>query len=222
VKYVMAFGTGDRTTRYRVEDGSTRESIAEECRDAALSFMTGVATGWDKLDLALWLTGAYARATRHRKHGERLATVAFGITEIPGETLENLVTHVRGQLLASLETAALEMGSLAFVDDMVNRGLVRQAVDAEGRDAWIPVDGARIRLRDRLQSLFAADYLNAPYTYAELFVCHRCEAVVFDSHAKQVGICGSHRMSGTVPRKGDTQEYGDVRAAIAAIGSKVG
>ena len=59
-----------------------------------------------------------------------------------------------------------------------------------------------MRLRDRLRSLFAADYLNAPYTYAELFVCHRCEAVVFDEHAKQLGICGAHRMSGVVPREG--------------------
>ena len=206
MKYVMAFGTGDRGTRQRVEDGSTRESIAEECRDAALSFISGVALGWDKLDLALWLTGDYARATRHRKHGERLATVAFGVAEIPEETIEDLVVHVRGQLLASLEKAALEMGSLGFVDDVAQRGLVRRVIDAEGRDAWIPVDGARVRLRDRLQSLFAADYLNAPYVYAELFVCHRCEAVVFDAHAKQVGICGAHRMSGTVPREGDTPE----------------
>ena len=215
MKYVMAFGTGDRTTRRRVDDGSTRETIAEECRAAALSFMTGVALGWDKLDLALWLTGDYARATRHTKHGERLATVAFGVGEIPEETIEKLVVHVRGQLLAALETAALEMGSLAFVEEMVQRGLVRQVTDGDGRDAWIPVDGARVRLRDRLQSLFTADYLNAPYTYAELFVCHRCEAVVFDVHAKQLGICGTHRMSGTVPREVNTPK---IRGIISKIG----
>ena len=215
MKYVMAFGTGDRSTRHRVEDGSTRQSIAEECRDAALSFMTGVALGWDKLDLVLWLTGDYARATRHRKHGERLATLAFGAAEIPQETLEDLVVHVRGQLLASLEKAALEMGSLGFVDEVVDRGLVRRVIDAEGRDAWVPVDGARVRLRDRLQSLFAADYLNAPYVYAELFVCHRCEAVVFDAHAKRVGICGTHRMSGTVPREADSHALDD---AVSNVG----
>lgn len=201
VKYVMAFGTGDRRVRQTVQDDSTRQSIAEECREAALSFMSGVAAGWDKLDLALWLTGPYARSTRHGKHGERVAAL-YTDEQIPDETIEHLVTHARVQLIASLEKAALEYGSLEFSDEIVERGLVRKVVDAEGRDAWIPVDGSRVRLRDRLRSLFTADYLNNPYTYTELFVCHRCEAVVFDEHAKRVGICNSHRLSGVVPRDG--------------------
>ena len=204
MKYVMTFGTGDRSSRHPVEDDSTRESVSEECRDAALSFMTGVGEGWDKLDLALWLTGDYARATRHRKHGERVATPALGVVEIPEETLENLVVHVRGQILASLEMAALGHGALDFTEALVERGLVRRMIDADGRDAWVPVDGARMRLRDRIESLFAAAYLNAPYTYADMFGCPRCEAVVFDAHAKEIGICGTHRISGTVPREGDT------------------
>jgi hypothetical protein len=200
----MTFGPPDRRSRQpaSVADGSTRESIAEECREAALSFMSGVAAGWDKLDLVLWLTGPYARATRHGKHGERVAALGDG-DEIPDETLEALVTRVRGQLIASLETAALELGAIEFADECVERGYVRKVVDAEGRDAWIPVDGSRMRLRDRLRALFAADYLNAPYTYAELLVCHRCEAVVFDARAKRIGICGAHRMSGMVPREPD-------------------
>jgi hypothetical protein len=134
VKYVMAFGTGDRSSRRPVEDGSTRQAIAEECRDAAQSFMEGVARGWDKLDLALWLTGDYARATRHRKHGERVASLE-GCAEISEDSIEDLITHVRGQLLASLEKAALDLGSLDFVEAILERGLVRQVVDADGRDA---------------------------------------------------------------------------------------
>ena len=211
MKYVMAFGTGDRRMR-QVDDDSTRQSIAEECRDAALLFMSGVASGWDKLDLALWLTGPYARATRHGKHGERVSSqVDEEDHVIPDATIEALVTHVRGQLIASLEKGALEFGTLEFTDEIVERGLVRKVVDVEGRDAWIPVDGARMRLRDRVRSLFTADYLNSPYTYTELFVCHRCEAVVFDEHAKQVGICGAHRLSGVVPRDGDASPLREVR-----------
>jgi hypothetical protein len=195
----MTFGAGDRRKRRPLEEGATRHTVAEECREAALSFMSGVAAGWDKLDLALWLTGPYARAARHGNHGERVAALQES-EPIADASIEALVTHVRGQLIASLEKAALEFGSLDFADDTVARGLVRKVVDSEGRDAWVPVDGARIRLRDRLRSLFVADYLNAPYNYAELFVCHRCEAVVFDNHAKQAGICGAHRMSGMAPR----------------------
>ena len=199
VRYVTAYPGSDRLSRQTLSDGSTRESLAGECRDAAPSFMSGVAAGWDKLDLALWLTGPYARATRHGKHGERVAALSDS-EEISDASIEALVTHVRGQVIASLERAALEFGSLEFSDEIVERGLVRKVVDAEGRDAWVPVDSARLRLRDRVRALFTADYLNAPYTYAELFVCHRCEAVVFDDHAKEVGICGAHRMSGVAPK----------------------
>jgi hypothetical protein len=198
VKYVMTFGTS-RDARRPLDDGATRQSIADECREAALSFMAGVATGWDKLDLALWLTGPYARATRHGTRGERVAAMHGGAI-LHDETLELLVTRVRGQLLASLETSALELGSLEFAGEMVERRLVRRVVDAAGEDAWVPVDGMRARLRDRLQSLFVADYLCEPSSYGELFVCHLCEAVVFDAHAKQLGICGAHRRSGMVPR----------------------
>jgi hypothetical protein len=201
VKYVTVFaGPGSGRAKRPLDDGSTRETLSEECRDAALSFMTGVATGWDKLDLALWLTGPYARATRHATHGERVADVTYS-DEIADTTIEDLVTRVRGQLIASLEKAALDFGMLDFAEEMVERGLVRKVIDAEDRDAWIPVDGTRLRLRDRVQALFTADYLNAPYTYAELFVCHRCENVVFDEHTKRIGLCGSHRLSGAVARE---------------------
>ena len=206
----MAYATGARQSRQTLADGSTRESLASDCRDAALGFMSGVAAGWDKLDLALWLTGPYARATRHGKHGERVAAVSDE-QEIADETIEALVTRVRGQLIASLEKAALEFGSLEFADEIVERGLVRKVVDAEGRDAWIPVDAQRMRLRDRLRALFTADYLNAPYTYAELFVCHRCEAVVFDDHAKEVGICGAHRMSSYAPSEANATDASGIR-----------
>lgn len=202
MKYVMSFGAGDRRATRTLEDGSTRESLSEDCRTAALSFMTGVAAGWDKLDLALWLTGPYARATRHARRGELVDMFPRDRT-VSSESVESLVTRVRVQMIASLEKAALELGAPRFTDEVVERGLVRRVFDFDGREAWIPVDAARMRLKDRIQALFTADYLNVPYDYTELFVCHRCEAVVFDRHAKRVGICGAHRLSGLVPNADD-------------------
>ena len=205
MKYVIAFGGGSLRAQQPLEAGSTRESVAKDCREASLSFMSGVAKGWDKLDLARWLTGPYAHATRHAKRGERVVPLDAPScdsdsdeSEITAATIEALVTRVRGQLLASLEQAALQLGSLDFTDEAIERHLIRKVVDGDGGNVWIPVDAPRLRLRDRLRSLFAADYLNAPYTYAELFVCHRCEAVVFDDHAKRIGVCGEHRLSGFV------------------------
>lgn len=211
MKYVTAFppSRGPR----RLEAGATRERVGNDCREAALTFMAGVAGGWDKLDLALWLTGPYARATRHAKRGERDIVVDGDAEELSENDVKELVARVRGQLLASLEKAALEYGTLDFAEEARERGLVRQMVDDEGRDVWIPVDAPRMRLRDRVRSLFAADYLDTPYAYAELFVCHRCEAVVFDEAAKRVGVCGAHRISGVVPRE-DSPAPGGVESPV--------
>jgi hypothetical protein len=114
--------------------------------------------------------------------GERVANIDDG-DDIEEETLELIVARVRQQILASLEKAALEDGALDFAEDAVARGIVEKAIADDDEEVWVPVDASRMRLRDRVRSLFVADYLNAPESYAELFVCHRCEAVVFDEGA---------------------------------------
>jgi hypothetical protein len=201
-----------------LEEGVSRESVSSECRQAALDFMAGAASGWDKLDLVLWLTGPYAHATRHGGRGERI-TAMVSAAEIPAATIEELVGRVRSHLLAALERVVLSQGELEFADDMLDRGYVRRAIDRDGIFVWIPVDGARMRLRDRLRALFAADYLNDTSSYASLFVCHRCEAVVFDEDAKRLGFCAAHRrLSGIVPKKVESRErVDDEDASLAAL-----
>jgi hypothetical protein len=196
----MAFTPGRGPAR--LEPGVTREEVASDARAAALELMAGAAGGWDKLDLVLWLTGAYHRATRHVPRGERVTSVDDS-DEVETDAIEELVVRVRQQMLASLESAAISEGVLDFAEEAITRGLVRKSLTEEEDEVWVPVDGSRMRLRDRVRALFAADYLNAPEAYIELFVCHRCEAIVFDAGAKRLGLCGAHkRLSGVVPREG--------------------
>ena len=203
MEYVKAYGARGRTV---LEEGDTRESVSAECRAAALAFLNGVAAGWDKLDLVLWLTGPYARTVRHCPRGERV-TGLDEATDVTDESIEFLVTRARSQLIASLETAALGEGTLDFAVDAMDRGMVRRALDADGEVVWVPADNTRMRLRDRVRSLFAADYLNDPGAYAALHVCHRCENVVFDENAKRLGSCQNHkRVSGIVPRQADHED----------------
>jgi hypothetical protein len=198
LEYVMAF-SGHRGRRV-LGDGSTRESVAAESRIAAVAFMNGVTAGWDKLDLALWLTGPYARATRHLPRGERVTHMAQE-GDVRDETIDALVTRVRSQILAQLETAALAEGTLTFAVEAMDRGFVLRALDWEGEIVWVPADLTRMHLKDRVRALFAADYLNDPSAYATLYVCHRCEHVVFDESAKRLGACADHaRISHVVPR----------------------
>jgi hypothetical protein len=212
LEYVMAFSGRGRAV---LDDGSTRESVAAECREAALAFVNGVAAGWDKLDVALWLTGPYARATRHVPRGERVTGIGEE-TDIADEAIEALVTRVRAQLVASLETAALGEGTLEFAVEAMDRGLVRRALDADGEVVWVPADNTRMRLKDRVRSLFAADYLNDPGAYASLYVCHRCETVVLDENAKRLGACQNHkRVSGVVPRQIEHDSEQEIVPAFA-------
>jgi hypothetical protein len=172
---------------------------AEECRRAALEFMAGVAAGWDKLDLAVWLNGPYALASGYAPRGVRAGRSgehAIGADvppRIEEPAIEHLLVSVRGQILAGLELAALDHGTPDFIEDALIAQHVRR-VDVGGEMGWVPVDITRMRLKDRVASLFVADYLNRPDDYRNLFVCHLCESITFD------GRCGQHRLSGTVPK----------------------
>lgn len=202
MKYVVAFG-GSRRGIAALPAGTTRASVAAECREAALALMSGIADGWDKGELARWLAGPYARATRHCRHGERTFADAGAAGSVEPAAVEALLRSTRGRLLAALEKAALAGGALAFAGEVVARGLVRRATDTHGEDTWLPVDVPRTGLRDRVSALFVADYLNAPDAYAALYVCHRCEDVVFDEDARTLGMCSRHRrMSGIEIRAG--------------------
>ena len=164
---------------------------AEECRRAALEFMSGVAEGWTKLDLALWLHGPYAMASRHAPRGMRASQPNGHVIE--EEAIEHLLVSVRGQILAGLELAALDHGTPDFIEDALIAQHVRR-VDTRGGTAWVPIDVARMRLKDRVASLFVADYLNRPDDYRHLHVCHLCETITFE------GRCSQHRVSGAVPK----------------------
>ena len=193
---------------------ATRDSVADDCRDAALALLGGISEGWGKRELAYWLVGPYARATRHTPRGERVAFVSHD-EPVTDTAIDALLSRVRTQLVVSLERAALEGGALDFSGDILLRGVVKRAVSADGEDVWFPVDAARLRLRDRLRSLFVAHYMNDPASYDTLFVCHRCEDVVFDEVAKELGTCARHRtVSDVVPKQGVNDTVHDLRCAL--------
>ena len=76
-----------------------------------------------------------------------------------------------------------------MIDDLENRLLAFVGRSARNEQPPYP----QMRLGARVESLFAADYLTRPRDYtSELFVCHRCECVVFDHEARERGNCGAH------------------------------
>jgi hypothetical protein len=172
--------------------GATAAAIADDARQAALAFVNGSAFRWTKRDLADWLEGPYAAVTHNA--GPRAHSVG-GSDALPLRELDiaMVVRDARWHVLAQLEAAALPRAELSFSDRLFALGYVVPAWADDGI-AWLPVDRARGgRLRTRVLSLFAADALARPRDYTEtLFICHRCDLVVFDAVARRQGSCGHH------------------------------
>ena len=155
--------------------------VADACRSAALAFAWSAHNGWGRRELARWLVGPYAHAvaaTRTlRGSGMRAASRR---SEIDEETI--------GALLATTHTETIEMlrntwswtNDAATVRAKIGEGLVAGIVDEASELGFAPVDNVRMRLVERVRSLFVADYLSRPGDYAAFAVCDDCDGATFD------------------------------------------
>lgn len=92
------------------------------------------------------------------------------------------------QLLSTTRTEILEMlrGVWSWTHDAhtararIDEGLVVGIVDEASDFGFAPVDQMRMRLVDRVRSLFVADYLTRPGDYAAFAVCEDCDGATFD------------------------------------------
>lgn len=178
--------------------------IADECRAAALSFVNGACT-WDKLDLALWLSGAYSRATSHIAHVPRLPADAEPTTvldrPLEAEVVSRVLLHTHDMVMETLRAASNPEYAEAIAAMAMSNNLIAPCEDEQGRQGWAPVSRPRVVLADRVVSLVAADFLTRPHDYHGLMaLCERCGSVVFDPIARAMGLCNTHR-SGVVPRR---------------------
>jgi len=180
-------------------------AVATMCREAALAFLDGVAADWRKRELAAWLVCPYRAAARYGDWAHRTIPPPSHTEEpelVRPEQIDRVLREARWHILAALEAVALPGSRRAFVDVSLSAGHVVPRRDCDGGVAWVPVDLRMMRLRDRVESLFAADYLIRPKDYVtDLTVCHRCESVLFDSEARRRGDCGMHRPSGVTERE---------------------
>ena len=169
-------------------------ALASACRGVGLEFLDGVLRGWDKSDLAAWLTGPYHRVTQRR--GERVTDPAVLTDQnlVAVERLEELLLRARVEVVTTLSEASRSGGSIAFVGEAIRRGGILPTRTADDADAWAPVDVLRMRLTERVLSLFAVDYLIRPVDYtSDLLACLACGAVAFDASARSSGTCRAHR-----------------------------
>jgi hypothetical protein len=160
--------------------------MSGQWRAAGLEFLDKVR---DARDLGHWVIGSYRQATSHVFRVDWPAVDASAVDEA---TIDAILTSARADVLLALREAAWGNGP-GFVKDALASSAIVPTVDG----FWIPLDVPRMRLKDRVLALFAADYLLSPRDYTrDLTICARCARVIFDPAARQSRHCGAHRISG--------------------------
>jgi len=181
---------------------SSPEEIADACRVAGLAFVSGVARGWTKRDLAEWLLGPYSEAACSLPGATEPAPAVT--SPVPTVMLQRLLRETRAtvlELLSAPPDRVVLLGAWAS-----EAGAIMRSQHEGGRTGWIPVSLPRMRLEDRVLSLFAVDVLVRRHDYmTELSICRRCRSVAFDPRSREVGLCAFHdtpvgSASGTRPR----------------------
>jgi hypothetical protein len=171
-------------------EGTTPLEVAQACRAAGLAFVNGVANGWTKADLARWLVGPYRDAVCPLPGAEPDLIGAEGEPVITARLLR-LLQEVRAHVLRGLEDSPDGLVDLPCW--AVSAGSILRSRHANGDVGFVPVDWPRMRLEDRVMSLFAVDCLARGKDYeTKLVVCRRCQHVTFDERAHEVGLCDLH------------------------------
>lgn len=155
--------------------------VANACRSAALGFAWSAHNGWGRRELARWLVGPYAHAvaaTRAlRASGTRPAVVHRVLDE---QTVEELLSTTRTEIIEMLRGVWSWTHDARTARARIGEGLVAGMVDEAGGLGFAPIDNVRMRLVDRVRSLFVADHLTRPGDYAAFAVCEDCDGATFD------------------------------------------
>lgn len=173
-------------------DAGTSEAVSRHARKAMLEFYNG-GLFWDKRALAKWLLESYGPIAKKGEGEEESRAMPY-----PTEpTIHRIVTDARQVLASTLRLSMDGHSSASFAWKMIRQESVAQCEDEEGR-GWVPVARPRMRLRDRVLSLWAVDFLSHDHEYAHEFaLCKQCGFAEFDAIARASGACRAHRNIGS-------------------------
>lgn len=160
--------------------------LALACREAGLSFLDGVATGWRKRDLAEWLEIAYRPLTVDARDDDAPPAETGAVAS---ETLDRVMQRAHDAVVAAL--VRLADGDWEAVMRAMQREHVVSTRIGETL-VWVPADRARMTLEARVLSLFLADYLVADAHFDGLRVAPCCSAVSFEGDGGP-SPCHCHR-----------------------------
>lgn len=196
--------------RARLVQGLTVDHIADACRNAAIAFIDGVGSGWEKEELARWLVGPYHQLSMLRiSHESMRSENVSGV--FPRRTVGTVVNDDVVRVMWEARDEALkvidafergEPGAESFVWKLQSREVFARIEDCNGDRGFVPNEAVPQHLSDRVLSLIAADYIVRPFDYEDrVAVCCNCGVMTFGPNARADRDCGTHRSpSGIRPR----------------------
>jgi hypothetical protein len=185
--------------RFRIlPHGTFVHEIADRARAAGFVFISSSRWGWGKRDLANWLVHDYRSAVLEASARPRSEVSSAKADEA---SATKLVASARRRVVEMLSEAATTWNGADFARESIDNGLVIGVSDDAGGLGFAPVHQSRMRLVDRLASLFIADYLTRPRDYEDLVVCSTCDEVSFKwDEIHEDGCEARGRRSGVVVR----------------------
>lgn len=156
--------------------GSAVHEIADRARAAGFLFVSSSRWGWGKRDLANWLVHDYRPAVLEASARPRSEVSSAKADET---SATKLVASARRRVVEMLTDAATAWNGDDFARESIENGLVIGVSDDVGGLGYAPVHQGRMRLVDRVASLFIADFLTRPRDYEQLVVCGQCDEVSF-------------------------------------------
>lgn len=161
---------------------------ADACRSAGLAFMWCARASWGKRELAQWLVGPYAAATKTTTRRAAISTRPPP-RSIPVDTVHALLARSHAHVVAILRACTTWQNDEGFARRMVEGDVVVGVMDVESGIGYAPVAAPGMRLVERVVSLFVADFLTRPSDYARFRVCHACSSILFDGGAEHRDVC---------------------------------
>ncbi len=173
----------------RSQVASTVARAPSSARLAAAEFVRGTTFGWGRRELASWLVGHYspclvADAVVH-PDGPRGSSAPLSATSphLDDESVERLILDARSSALRLLSDLSWPSQAAARAKCAIASGFVIATRDPRGKRSWAPVGRKRMRLAERVGSLFIADALDNPHDYVNVSLCRSCGELGFGAGA---------------------------------------
>jgi hypothetical protein len=165
---------------------SPSPQYASAVREAATAFVRGTTFGWGRQDLARWLVCQYspclvadATVVPGSRRDAALATLSAASSQFDDERIERIILDARSGILRMLSDLGWPTLARQIAKRAVAMGDVRKVRMPDGAAIWAPVGRARMRLADRVASLFLADAMNRPAAYRQVLLCRHCGELGF-------------------------------------------